>query len=534
MNLTEVKQQRLRDVQDVLAGNLRLEPSVIKMLAKYGKPVEKLLPSQILTLRKYTVEEVELLMKLLTNKKFIAPQPGSQETLLNTTTDITLYGGAAGSGKTVAILMDALQHKDDPNYYAVFFRKNTTQLSGGLWPAAKKLYGMFGGVPHEQKMIIQFPSGATIKFSYMELEKHAEAHQGIEYSAIYWDEFTHFSQSQVDYLMTRMRSGADGDSYMKCSMNPERDHFVYSWVEPFLDEEGYPDNEKCGRTRWFVIQEGVMYSDWERDEILKQFPLEIPQTYTFVSGTIDDNPILDFIEPKYRGRLENNTPINVARLRYGNWKARAEGSSYFDRRWCEIVESVDEPATRVRAWDLAATLPSELNPDPDWTAGVKMAKGQKTGTFYVEHVKRFRDRPAGVEEGILDTARFDTGKVEIFIPQDPGAAGKSYASGLIRKLALAGFRARARTTNKDKVTRFAPFSAMAESGHVKVVRGDWNDAYFTELEGFTGDGKRKDDQVDATSDAFQSLNSKSVLKVPSMDNSLNMMRDNPFAGIKTV
>lgn len=187
MDLNQVKKDRLRDINNVLNGVIKLDPEVIKVLNKYGKPVEKLLPTQILTLTRYTPEEVELLMQLLTNKKFIAPQPGSQETLLNTTTDITLYGGAAGSGKTVAILMDALQHKDDPNYYAVFFRKNTTQLSGGLWPAAKKLYGMFGGVPLEQKMTIQFPSGASIKFSYMELEKHAEAHQGIEYSAIYWD-----------------------------------------------------------------------------------------------------------------------------------------------------------------------------------------------------------------------------------------------------------------------------------------------------------------------------------------------------------
>lgn len=534
MDLNQVKKDRLRDINNVLNGVIKLEPEVIKVLNKYKKPVEKLLPTQILTLTNYTPEEVELLMQLLTNKKFIAPQPGSQETLLNSTTDITLYGGAAGSGKTVAILMDALQHKDDPNYYAVFFRKNTTQLTGGLWPAAKKLYGMFGGVPLEQKMTIQFPSGASIKFSYMELEKHAEAHQGIEYSAIYWDEFTHFSQSQVDYLMTRMRSGAAGDSYMKCSMNPDRDHFVYAWVEPFLTEDGYPDPDLCGKTRWFVLQEGVMYSDWDRDVILRDFPLEIPQTYTFISGTIDDNPLLDFIEPKYRGRLENNTPINVARLRYGNWKARAEGASYFDRKWCEIIDAVEEKTKVVRAWDLAATLPSELNPNPDWTAGVRMSKGLKTGTFYVEHVKRFRDRPAGVEEGIKDTAKADTNKTEIFIPQDPGAAGKSYASGLIRKLAVAGFRARARTTNKDKVTRFAPFSAVAEAGLVKVVRGDWNDAFFAELEAFTGDGKKKDDQVDATSDAFQSLNTSRSMTVPKMNSNLDMMRANPFEGLKTM
>ncbi len=115
-------------------------------------------------------------------------------------------------------------------------------------------------------MTITFPSGATIKFTYLELEKHAEGHQGIEYSAIYFDEGTHFSASQISYLQTRLRSGAEGDSYMKISMNPDRDHFIYDWVEPFLDEEGYPDPEKCGRIRWYVMNDGVMVSDWERQD----------------------------------------------------------------------------------------------------------------------------------------------------------------------------------------------------------------------------------------------------------------------------
>jgi phage terminase large subunit-like protein len=37
------------------------------------------------------------------------------------------------------------------------------------------------------------------------------------------------------------------------------------------------------------------------------------------------------------------------------------------------------------------------------------------------------------------------------------------------------------------------------------VRGDWNEDFFAELEDFIGDRKQKDDQVDATSDAFNTL-----------------------------
>lgn len=532
MDLNAIKQKRVQDFKAVREGKLKLSPTVKAICRKYGKDPDKFFPQQVLTLLRYTDEQVELIMRLLTDPDFIAPQAGSQEIFLNTSADIVLYGGAAGSGKTNALLMDALKFIDDPNFRAVYFRKNTTQLDGGLWPDAKKLFSRFGGVAREQAHEINFPSGATVKFAYMELEKHAESHQGIQYSAIYWDEFTHFSRTQVLYLMSRLRSGAEADSYMKCSMNPDRDHFVFDWVEPYLDKNGYPDPTKCGKLRYFVMDGGVLRGYWSEEECIQNHPLDMPKTYTFIQGTIDDNPVLDFIEPKYRATLEQNSPINVARLRYGNWLARAEGSNYFQREWCEIVDAPPKDAVRVRSYDLAATLPSEKNPDPDYTAGVRMSKSKLDGCYYVEHVEKFRDRPSGVESRLIALANQDSSKTRITIPQDPGAAGKSYASSLIRKLAERGYHARAKPTNKDKVTRFAPFSAAAEAGLVKVVRGSWNDDFFTELEGFTGDGRGHDDQVDATSDAFTTLNEVKFLKTPSMGVVPKMVRDNPYQGLR--
>ena len=117
----------------------------------------------------------------------LAPQPGTQEDFINTEASIVFYGGAAGSGKSHALLLDPLRHIHDPNFYAIMFRQNTTQLEGSLWPAAKKMYAPFNIKVQEKPHLITFPSGARIKFGYMELEKHADSHQGIEYSAIYWD-----------------------------------------------------------------------------------------------------------------------------------------------------------------------------------------------------------------------------------------------------------------------------------------------------------------------------------------------------------
>lgn len=458
-------------------------------------------------------------------KVIVAPQAGSQSDFINNHCDIVFYGGAAGSGKSHALLMDALQYITDPNFYAVYFRQNTTQLEGSLWPAAKRMYTQFGGVFREKEKTCTFPSGAKIKFGYMELEKHADFHQGIEYSGIYWDEFTHFSEYQFHYLRSRMRSQARNKSFMKCSMNPDRDHFVYEWVKPYLyaqDEvnedgtqnfekmKGCPNRELCGKVRYFLIKGNDMFSYWTMEELLNEYPdtkqADI-RTYTFISGTIDDNPILDEIEPAYRSQLDNLPRVSRLRLRYGNWDVRPEGSGYFQRSWVEIVPQAPRSATRVRSWDLASTLPSEIYPNPDWTAGVRMSKDRE-GIYYVEDVIRFRDRPDGVMTKMKEAGVEDGADVLITVPQDPGAAGKSTALQQIRALAEQGNTAKAKTTHANKVTRFSPFSAMAEAGMVKVVEGSWNNAYFSELEAFTGDGKTKDDQVDATSDAFITLAEK--------------------------
>lgn len=160
---------------------------------------------------------------------------------------------------------------------------------------------------------------------------------------------------------------------------------------------------------------------------------------------------------------------------------------------------------RVRAWDLSGTLPSETNPNPDYTVGALCSK-DKFGNTYVEDIVRFRARFGEVFEKILEVAQQDGDEVLISIPQDAGAAGKAYAASMIRDLAAEGFYAKAKPTNKSKLTRFAPFAAASEAGTIKIVRADWNDVLFEELENFDGGksraGGRHDDCVDSLSDAY--------------------------------
>jgi predicted phage terminase large subunit-like protein len=197
-------------------------------------------------------------------------------------------------------------------------------------------------------------------------------------------------------------------------------------------------------------------------------------------------------------------PVERARLLGGNWKIRPAAGLYFQRHWCEVVDASPAGTRFVRGWDLAAT-PKTQNNDPDWTAGVKMGKCPD-GTFIVAHHLRMREGPLEVERAILNTAIEDGRKVRIHMPQDPAQAGKSQASNFARLLDR--FHVSFKPITKSdggKVVRFGPFSAQAKAGNVKVLRGPWNDTWFTSLEAFPPEGNGHDDDADATAEAYNAL-----------------------------
>jgi len=204
---------------------------------------------------------------------------------------------------------------------------------------------------------------------------------------------------------------------------------------------------------------------------------------------------------------------------HGSWTARELGSMYFDRKWCEIVDYPPTNAiSRVRAWDFASEEKTKTN-NPDWSAGVKMSK-DKYGTYYIEHVNRFQERTDKVLKNVVEVAKQDgIEDCTVHIPTDPAAAGKTAVKYYLQVLAEHGIHARTKVSSghSSKLTAFKPLCALAESGGLKIVRGDWNDDFFKELEGFSGEKavqrQQKDDQVDAASAAFACLARQTLLPV---------------------
>jgi predicted phage terminase large subunit-like protein len=215
--------------------------------------------------------------------------------------------------------------------------------------------------------------------------------------------------------------------------------------------------------------------------------------------------------------------VNQLRFLHGSWTAKPEGAGYFNRDWITFVDYPPvNPLNRVRSWDLAASVPSESNPNPDWTAGVKMSR-DRWGTYCIEDCNRFRKLTDSVLKEIVKTAVHDgLDDTQVTIPRDPGAGGKTANASFIRTLAENGVAAKSVVVSghTSKISKFLPFCAYAESGGVTMVRGDWNEQFLAELEDFIGDRNQKDDQVDGTSDAFNTLCKQVVLPtfaVPAMD-----------------
>lgn len=431
--------------------------------------------------------------------------------LLDDETDILLTGGGAGSGKSYTCLTKALKYINDPAARVMIVRRSypMLKLSGGLVDESKDIYTHFGGLFGVQALTWKFPNGATIQFAA--LPDKLEEWQGLQASHILVDEGAEFKENEILFLMSRLRSAKyKGHLNMTITCNPSRDSFLFNWIEHCLDPEtGIPLPGTENTTRYFVNIGGKMFWSESREELVKTYgQASRPLSFRFIPMTIYDNPILLKNNPTYLSNLLSQPRVNQLRFLRGSWTARAEGASYFDREWCEFVDYAPvNPIACVRSWDLAASVPSESNPDPDWTAGVKMSR-DKYGTYYIEHVERFRKLTDGVIKALVEVGEID-GKddCQVTIPRDSGAGGKTANSFYVRTLAENFIAAKSvvMSGHSGKIQRFLPFCALAESGSVKVVRGAWNDDYLTELEYFTGSRNQKDDQVDATSDAFNTL-----------------------------
>ncbi len=455
-----------------------------------------------------------------------------QLVLLENEVDILLTGGGAGGGKTQCALMKALSYIHDRHAKVLIMRASYPLLKsiGGLVETAKSMYEDFGAIFRIQALEFKFPSGAIVKL--VAIPDNLSEVQGWQPTHVLFDEATEATMEAVLALQARIRSaGYKGPKMgMLLTCNPDRKSWLYDWVEYSLDEYGVPKPGTENIIRYFVNLGGKILWGNSPEELFKEHghgrvlgKTFIPLSFKFIPLTIDDNPALDKAMPSYRANLLAQSRVNQLRLLGGSWTAMLEGSSVFNRNWIKIVDYPPiNPQSKVRSWDLAHSVKSEVYPNPDWTAGVLMSR-TKFGTYCIEDVQRDRKLTDGVLKMIVDTSHNIDGKdIQVTIPRDNGG-GKAASMFFLRAFAEVGMTVRGIgiTGHSSKMQRFLPFCTLAESGCVTIVRGAWNEDFLTELEHFDGSRNVKDDQVDACADAFNVLAKQTLIPsfvVPDMTN----------------
>lgn len=398
------------------------------------------------------------------------------------------YGGAAGGGKSDALLMCALQYVDIPGYSAIIFRKTFADLvkPGALidraqqWLAPWTQKRIVRWVDKEKKFV--FPSGAILQFGYMETPNDRFNYQGGEYQFIGFDEVTHMHEVCYTYMFSRLRRLKEVDIPLRvrAASNPPDDGDNAEWV---YDRFVNPETKK--------------------------------KHVVFIPAGMDDNPHLD--KESYVESLEELDPVTRARLRDGVWTIVRKGNM-FKRDWFQFVDELPAGRRRVRYWDCAATevdpLKKRKGKAPDWTVGFLMSEYR--GVYYIEDIIHTQESAMNVEKLQQATAVADGYRTIIREEQEPGASGKytieKKGQELLRGYNYKGIPA---SNAGSKINRAMPVSAAAERGAIKILSNCRNiNKFFDEIEGFPG--AQHDDLVDGFSGAYNALGAVPIVAAPTL------------------
>ncbi len=227
---------------------------------------------------------------------------------MNVDTPEILYGGAAGGGKSDALLMAALQFVEVPGYAAILFRRTYMDLSlpGALMDRAHTQLGGSGARWDGTTKTWTFPSGATLSFGYLDSENDRFRYQSSEFQYIGFDELTQFKKRDYEYLFSRLRRTIDSRVPLRVRGGTNPGGTGHAWVKKRFD----PDHRR-------------------------------PPTPNrlFISAHLEDNPYLNTEEYEQLS-LSQLDSFTRKQLRRGDW-ADFGGNYYFPDTWPRYVDTGD-------------------------------------------------------------------------------------------------------------------------------------------------------------------------------------------------
>lgn len=244
-----------------------------------------------------------------------------------------MYGGAAGGGKSDALLMAALQYVDVPGYAALLLRRTFADLAlpGAVMDRSHDWLEGTDARWNDRDKTWTFPAGATLTFGYLATDRDKYRYQSAEFQFIGFDELTQFTQAQYTYLFSRLRRLEDSTAplRMRAASNPGGvgHGWVYDRFMPDLTPEAVEHRRKTGRI--------------------------------FIPAKLADNPHVDRVT--YRTSLAELDEVERRQLEEGLWVTDPAGKPFL-REWWRGINRYDPERDRAllhgvvgrwHSWDTA-------------------------------------------------------------------------------------------------------------------------------------------------------------------------------------
>ena len=346
-----------------------------------------------------------------------------------------LYGGAAGGGKTKALIMDALfRTMQWPGTTACVFRRSYRELEDTDIKEALASYpeaiAKYNAGRHEFQLI----NGSKILFRHCENEADRFKYSGIEIQFLYFDELTSFEQTVYDFIKTRLRAKKSLGvvPIVRSASNPG--NIGHGWVKKMFVDAG----------PYMSIQEQKIYS-----ETLHKSRMIRTQ---YIPALATENP---FITDDYIFELEQKPEALRLALLTGSWNS-FEGmvfsewadlpEHYEDRKWTHVIAPFDIPDDwpRYFGFDHGYSRPASCG----WFA---MSPSQCLILYKEWYVAKPRQANVGLEltpvqiaDGILEREEYETrNNIKILRVADPAIFDKSRGDSVADQMAP-GFLGRTR------------------------------------------------------------------------------------------
>jgi len=294
------KQRRI----EALDKKLKSAKATLNQQTKVQSKLDEALDASTTEGKILTEDELDLLTpstkEIVDEKIIFKPNDGPQTDFLAAPETDVLYGGAAGGGKSYAMLVDPLRFAHRAAHRALILRRSMPELRE-LIDKSRELYPKaFPGCKfREVEKIWTFPSGAKLEFGFLERDADVYRYQGQAYSWIGFDEITHLStEFSWNYLASRLRTtDPEITPYMRCTANPGG--AGATWVKKRYVNPSEPNES-------FTGHDGL--------------------TRRFIPARLEDNPYLS-TDGRYEQMLKALPAVQRKQLLEGNWDV-TEGAAF--------------------------------------------------------------------------------------------------------------------------------------------------------------------------------------------------------------